>query len=264
MTAVSALRGEMLDVRGTRIFVRRGGSGEPLLFLHGPRGIDDDAELLATFAQHFDVIAPDHPGFGRSDDPEWLDTIGDLAYFYADVLERLDLHGVHLVGHALGGWTAVQLALRDAARLRSLTLASAAGIRVPGVARGDMYISTPQQLGEMLFVDPALQAEIARVEEDPERVSLITKNRVASAKLTWHPRLYDPTLAKWLHRVKTPTLVLWGERDRVIPVDHAHAYARAIAGASVHILPGAGHLIDQERPAEFAAAVRTFAKEIGA
>jgi pimeloyl-ACP methyl ester carboxylesterase len=248
----------MLDVRGTKIALWQRGSGEPLLFLHGPRGIDDDSELLERLAASFTVYAPDHPGFGRSDDPDWLDTIGDLAFFYADLLDQLDLRGVHLVGHSLGGWAALELAIRNDTRLRSLTLAGAAGIRVEGVGRGDMYIATPVELGKLLFATAAHQEAIAQAEEDPERIALITKNRVGSAKLTWHPRLYDPRLAKWLHRVKLPTLVLWGDSDRVIPPVHADAFARLIPQATIVTIRDCGHLSDIERPAEFAGAVAAF------
>ena len=262
MNAPTSVQLPMLDVRGTRIALRRIGSGAPLLFLHGPRGIDDPSPLLERFAERFTVYAPDHPGFGCSDDPEWLETIGDLAFFYTDLLEQLDLDGVHLVGHSLGGWIALELAMRNSTRLRSLTLASAAGIRVEGVARGDMYIATPAELGRLLFHELVNQDEIARVEEDPERLAIITKNRVSSAKLTWHPRLYDPRLAKWLHRVRIPTLVLWGENDRVIPPEHADAFVKLIPHAARVLLPACGHLADVERPSAFAGAVTAFIERL--
>jgi pimeloyl-ACP methyl ester carboxylesterase len=248
----------MLDVRGSRISMRRIGSGEPLLFLHGPRGIGDPSPLIDRLARCFAVLAPDHPGFGRSDAADGLDTIADMAMFYLDVLDQLDLRGVHVVGHSLGGWIALELAVRNATRLRSLTLANAAGIRVEGVSRGDMYIATPAELGRLLFHEPEHQANIAHAEEDPDRIALITKNRNASAKLTWHPRLYDPHLAKWLHRITLPTLVLWGDADRVIPVAHAGEFVRLIPHASSVTIPACGHMSDVERPDAFAEAVIAF------
>jgi pimeloyl-ACP methyl ester carboxylesterase len=262
MSAATIASLPSVDVRGTRVALRTLGSGEPLLYLHGPRGIDDPLPLLERLAEHFTVYAPDHPGFGQSDDPEWLDTIADLAMFYSDFLDQLDLRGVHLVGHSLGGWAALELTIRNASRLRSLTLASAAGIRVAGVGRGDMYIATPAELGKLLFNDPARQAEIARAEEDPERIALITKNRVGSAKLTWHPRLYDPRLAKWLHRVQLPTLVLWGEADRVIPPAHADEFVHLIPHASKAMIAGCGHMADIECPDAFAGFVTAFIERL--
>lgn len=262
MTGTVVERLPLLDVRGTHLALRRMGAGEPLLYLHGPRGIDDPSPLLEQLAKRFTVFAPDHPGFGQSDDPDWLDTIADLAMFYNDFLDQLDLHAVHVVGHSLGGWVALELAIRNASRLRSLTLASSAGIRVEGVGRGDMYITTPTELGKLLFCGPERQSEIANAEEDPERLALITKNRVSSAKLTWHPRLYDPRLAKWLHRVRLPTLVLWGEEDRVIPSAHADEFVRLIPHASKVMIPACGHLSDIERPGAFADSVSAFVERL--
>ena len=119
-----------------RIRLMRGGAGRPLLFLHGAGGAGIWLPCMARLAQKFDVIAPEHPGFGASDTPDWLDTIADLANFYLDFLDQLDLRGVHLVGSSLGGWIAAELAVRNTSRLASLTLVGAAGIHVNGVAAG--------------------------------------------------------------------------------------------------------------------------------
>ncbi|HEY5341223.1 MAG TPA: alpha/beta hydrolase [Candidatus Aquilonibacter sp.] len=262
MSAATIGTAPVLEVRGTRIALRRIGSGEPLLFLHGPRGIDEPSPLIDRLARCFTVLAPDHPGFGQSDDADRLDTIADMAMFYLDVLDQLDLRGVHVVGHSLGAWIALELAIRNATRLRSLTLASAAGIRVEGVPRGDMYIATPAELGRLLFHEPEHQETVARAEEDPNRIALITKNRNASAKLTWHPRLYDPHLAKWLHRITLPTLVLWGDADRVIPPAHAREFVRLIPQARSVTIPACGHMSDVECPDAFAEAVIAFAGEL--
>src|SRR6185312_13793379 len=86
-----------ITVNGCRIRMMRGGAGAPLLVLHGASGAAW-LPYMAKLAAKYDVIAPEHPGFGESDTPDWLDNIHDLAYFYLDFLEQLDLHGVHLVG----------------------------------------------------------------------------------------------------------------------------------------------------------------------
>ena len=122
-----------IEVDGCRISLRRGGSGEPLLYLHGANGVPAVLPFMEKLAERFDVLVPEHPGFGASGEPEWLENIHDLAYFYLDVLESLDLRGVHLVGSSLGGWLALEMAVRDASRLKSLLLVGPAGISVPGV-----------------------------------------------------------------------------------------------------------------------------------
>src|SRR5262245_66070147 len=134
-----------LAVRGCRIGLMRGGAGRRLLFLHGASGAGAWMPCMAALAEKFDVIVPEHPGFGSSDTPDWLDTIHDLAYFYLNVLEHLDLDRVHLVGVSLGGWIAAELAVRSTRRLASLTLVDAAGIHVPGVEQIDTFLRTDEQ-----------------------------------------------------------------------------------------------------------------------
>jgi len=119
---------ELHTVEGTEVSVMRGGSGPPLLFLHGGDAFTEWQPFMAELATRFEVIVPDHPGFGRSETPPWLDSIGDLAHFYRAFIEALALRDVILAGHDLGGWIACELALRDARELRSLVLVDAAGL----------------------------------------------------------------------------------------------------------------------------------------
>src|SRR5258708_3658236 len=119
---------ETITVDGATIRLLRGGSGTPVVFLHGAGGHTGWMGFLEELSQRFAVFAPEHPGFGQSDDPPWLDNVADLAYFYLDLLKALDLEQVHLIGTSLGGWIAAELAVPDTARLASLTLGSAAGI----------------------------------------------------------------------------------------------------------------------------------------
>src|ERR1700749_4307996 len=103
-------------INGTELNVYEAGSGETLLFLHGAGG-SNWSPLLQHLAEKHRVLAPEHPGFGRSQIPDWMLGIGDLAYFYLDFLETLDLTNVHLVGHSLGGWAAAEIAVRNTSRL---------------------------------------------------------------------------------------------------------------------------------------------------
>src|SRR3974377_1162461 len=103
-----------IAIRGCNIALRRAGTGRPLLILHGASDAASWLPCMADLAARHDVILPEHPGFGASAPPDWLDTIADLANFYLEVLDRLDLSGVDLVGHDLGGWIAAELAVRNA------------------------------------------------------------------------------------------------------------------------------------------------------
>src|ERR1044071_1579546 len=127
-----AYRIETVTVAGAAIRLFRASperaDGAPVVFLHGAGGHTGWMAFLDELAGRFAVFAPEHPGFGRSDDPPWLDGIDDLAYFHLDLLKALGLDRVHLVGTSLGGWVAAEMAVRSTARLASLTLVGAVGI----------------------------------------------------------------------------------------------------------------------------------------
>lgn len=253
-----------VTVRGCGVFLRRGGGGEPMLFLHGASGVPGWVPAFDGLSESFDLHVPDHPSYGRSDEPEWLDDIGDLALFYLDFLESRDLAGVHLVGNSLGGWLAMEIAVRNATRLRSLTLVGAAGIRIKGKPIADIFMMDPDDLVRELFVDQGIADGILAEEPTEEEVDIRLRNRVSTARLGWQPRLFNPSLRKWLHRITVPTHVVWGDTDRIIDVAYADELAGLIPGAEVTVIERAGHLPHIERPDPFVEAVAGFIGRHGA
>ena len=245
-------------VQGVKLHLRRGGSGARVLYLHGPQGMMGAEKALAALAKTCEVLAPDHPGFGRSDVPDWLDDVPDLAFFYLDLIEALGLGAVHVVGHSLGGWVALEMAVRSTQRITSLTLASPAGIRVIGVPRADMFICPPDELAQLLFAGDGWQQWNASLTGTPELQDIFDKNRFAAAKMCWQPRLFDPKLEKWLHRIDRPTRLLWGDADKIIPPAYGARLAALIPGASLVPVPGVGHLLPVEAPDRFAAETLRF------
>src|SRR5207244_6714943 len=145
------MQGTVVDVRGCKLHVQRAGQGEPLLFLHGAQGLAEHEPGLEALAKDFDVIAPDHPSFGRSDHADTIDDVGDLAYFYLDLIDTLGLTQVNVVGQCIGGWVALEMAVRSTERLKSLVLVASAGIRVKGVPRADMFVCSEGDLLKLLF-----------------------------------------------------------------------------------------------------------------
>src|SRR5437868_4687556 len=115
-TETEGQRSEII-VNNCRVSLLRDGSGPPLLFLHGAGGGRGWSPFLASLSERFDVIAPDHPGYGQSETPDWLDNIHDMAFFYLDLIEALGLADIHLVGASLGGWIAAEMAVRSTARV---------------------------------------------------------------------------------------------------------------------------------------------------
>ncbi len=247
-----------IALRGCNVRLMRGGSGQPLLVLHGASGAGAWLPFMASLAEKFDVIVPEHPGFGDSNTPDWLDNIHDLAYFYLDVLDHLNLERVHLVGLSLGGWIAAELAVRDTRRLASLTLVGSAGIHVPGVEQIDTFLRTDEQRIRDFFYDQARADEMIKRLLQPELEDVAMKNRIATARLTWQPRGYDPHLYKWLHRIDVPTLLLWGANDRLFPKDYAFAFQKLIPGSKVVIIPECGHVPNVEKPAAFVSELEHF------
>lgn len=247
-----------LAVRGCNITMMRGGAGRPLLILHGAGGMGGWAPYMADLATRHDVIVPEHPGFGASDTPDWLDNIPDLANFYLDFLDQLDLQDVDLVGLSIGGWIAAELAARNSRRLASLTLVAAAGIHVKGVAQIDTFLSNDEQRIRDMFHDPKRADEMLQHASRPEFEDINLKNRTTTAKLIWQPRGYDPHLYKWLHRIDVPTLLIWGANDRLFPKDYALAYQRLIPGSKVEIIAECGHLPQVEQRQAFVSALEGF------
>jgi pimeloyl-ACP methyl ester carboxylesterase len=240
------------------VHLRRGGSGEPLLFLHGAQGLTGEEAGLKALAENFEVIAPDHPGFGRSDQAERVDDIADLALFYFDLLDHLRLDRVHLVGQCIGGWLAAEMAIRSTARIRSLVLVNSAGLRLRGVPRGDMFLCSEEDLLRLLFAGEAAGDWMSAWRATPEREDLYDRNRAAAARYSWAPRLCNPKLDRWLHRIDVPTRIIWGTNDRVIPPAYASAFGERIAGATVAMLPDCAHLPHVEQPQAFAREVTEF------
>jgi pimeloyl-ACP methyl ester carboxylesterase len=119
-----------LKIGDVAIRLHRAGSGPKLLFLHGAGGVPQWLPFFDALADHYEVLVPEHPGFGSSDDPPWIQSMSDLAMFYLDLVEETGLDRIHLVGNSLGGWLAAEILIRDRSRFRSLTLLAPAGIRI--------------------------------------------------------------------------------------------------------------------------------------
>lgn len=251
---VAAPAEEFLDVPGGRVHMYRAGTGEPLLFLHAAGGLGREMEFHARLGRRFDVIAPDHPGFGKSDDFPEFDTVGDLVYHYLDVLDALGLDRVHLVGASLGGWIAAELAVAASHRLRSLVLLSPAGLRLPDHPVADIFMMTPAELVATLFETPPPPPPPPGI----DAILAIARNNAAAARFSWAPYMSNPKLERRLHRITVPTLVAASPADRLIPVAHARRYAERIAGARYAEVTGCGHAMPAEKPAEVAGLITDF------
>ena len=149
-------------VRDVNVRMLQAGSGPPVLFLHGANGLPQWLPFFDLIAAKCTLRVPEHPGFGTSDNPAWLRSIGDLSMYYLDFLDGLGATGIHLVGQSLGGWVAAEVAARNCTHLASLTLLAPAGLRVKGHLSGDNFIWDAEELVRNLYHDQAIADRIAR------------------------------------------------------------------------------------------------------
>jgi pimeloyl-ACP methyl ester carboxylesterase len=239
----------------------RGGKGPPLLFLHGAGGAGVWLPFMEALSETCDVIVPVHPGFGRSDTPEWLDQLSDLAYFYLDLIEALKIDHLHLVGNSLGGWIAAEMAVRSTRRLRTLTLIGAAGLHVNGVAKGDLFLWPPEERVRNLYFDQRMAEQRLAQPITEEQSDIAIKNELMTANLAWQPRFHDPQLRKWLHRIDVPTLIVWGDSDKIFPKPYGEEYHRLIKNSRFEVLSGCGHLPHVEKADAFVTLFKKFTAE---
>jgi pimeloyl-ACP methyl ester carboxylesterase len=252
-----------LTVGDVQIECVQRGRGRPLVFLHAGypgASADSDTAAIERLAESARVIAPTHPGFGRSEQPRGFTTIDDLAYFHLDLMDQLDLTDVTLVGVSLGGWIAAEIAVKSTERISHLVLANPVGIKVSGRETRDIvdiFATTNDDLAKLAFSDPTLGAPNYK-EMAEDAVRIIARNREATARYAWSPYMHDPKLKGRLHRIHVPTLMLWGSDDRIVSEDYGRAYCAAIPGARFETIAHAGHYPHIEQPDEFARRVLAF------
>jgi pimeloyl-ACP methyl ester carboxylesterase len=244
-----------LAVDGGEIQLQRGGAGAPLLLLHGG-GSGTWGRFHDLLAQRFEVIAPVHPSFGLSDEIDRIEGVDDLVYHYLDLLDRLQLPAVDLLGLSFGGWLAAELAVHSPSRFAHLVLVAPAGLRIPEHPIRDIFLMSPPERLAALFHDPS---RLPRPDpSDSEAAFLNYKNMTGLARFGWNPFMNDPKLERRLYRVAARTCVIVPEEDGILPRAHGERYASKIAGAQLTVLPGAAHAVDSEDPDALAGAVLEF------
>ncbi|HEV2778598.1 MAG TPA: alpha/beta hydrolase [Actinophytocola sp.] len=252
MANETVVREEFLDMPGGRVHVLRGGTGAPLLFLHAAGGAGQWLQYHELLARRFEVIAPDHPGFGGSDDFPEVEGMDDLVYHYLDVLARLGLERPHVVGASFGGWLAAELAVHTPDAVGSLVLLSAAGLRIPEHPIADLFLMTPPQLAAALFHDMSKASAVFPPDPDVDTILAAYRDMAGLARFSWAPFLCNPKLERRLHRITAPTLVVWPSEDKLVPIAHGHRYAELIPNAAFAQVENCGHAMYFERPEEFA------------
>src|ERR1700751_4569019 len=260
MLQATAAASDSLVVEGTRIDVIERGAGRLVLFLHAENGIEPAVAEIDALANAGHVIPPSHPGFGRSELPNGMRTVDDLSYFYLDLLDQLNLRDVTLVGVAFGAWIAAEIAVKATARLHRLVMANAVGIKLGDRETrdiADVFALTEPEYLEMTYCDPnAGRRDYKSL--PPAEVVAAALAREATARFAWSPYFHNPRLKSRLHRIRIPTLFLWGAHDRMVGEAYGRAYCAMIPGARFETVERAGHFPHQEQPDIFAKRVLAF------
>jgi pimeloyl-ACP methyl ester carboxylesterase len=265
---------ERCQLHGGTVVVYRGGTGTPLLWLHAASGVPAEEPFLERLLEHHEVIAPVAPGFEHSEELVDIWDVHDLALHYDEILDSLGIESIAVAGHSFGGMVAAELAAHFPKRVRRLVLISPIGLWNDLYPMADMFAVPIGELKDLLWGDresPAAQEAFAAAasfsangsngaDESEgaylESVLATARGLAAVAKFLWP--LPDKGLARRLHRIGAETLILWGEADRLVPVQYAADFERLIPNARAVTFPVAGHLLPQERADETLAALEQF------
>ena len=237
---------EEYTVDGVKTVLHVAGSGEPLVVFHGAGTVDGFA-FAEQWADRFRVIVPYHPGFGQSgDDPTFTD-IHDYVMHYLGLFETLGIDKLRLVGISLGGWMAAQFASEHNHRVKKLVLIAPAGMIDPLHPPADILSIPGEQVVGMLVSN--FEVLKRKLPQNPGIDFIADRYREATtlARLWWeHP--FDPKFIRHLKRLKMPTMIIWGDEDKIVPVQQTELWKQHIPQADIRVLTGAGHLVHLEKP----------------
>jgi pimeloyl-ACP methyl ester carboxylesterase len=262
MLSKGAGESETIDVAGKPTVLMHGGEGTPFVYLHSTLGESFLwLPFYQSFAKKFRVLVPTHPGFGKSGGFDQIDNIEDMAFHYVEMLDTLGLEEVILGGVSLGGWIAAEFACRWPERVKKLWIADAPGLPVPGVPLPDLFrvLQDKDKLRELLFHDSrgAMSSLVIKDQVDEATMMAAYQHMTVLARLVWE-RPYDPKLAGRLRRVKCPTLLLWGDDDRLVPPAYGEAYKKCLPHAELKLIKDCGHMPMFEKESEFVETVTEF------
>jgi pimeloyl-ACP methyl ester carboxylesterase len=239
------------DVDGVHTVVKAIGKGPAVLALHGAATLEGH-EWARGLADRFRIYLPFHPGFGESGTAPHIVGMQDMIVHNLRLLPALGLDKPHLVGHSMGGWMAAEMAAVAGERFNRLVLIAPAGLNPPDHPGTELSTISPQDLPGYLAhrVDVALRYFPGGSDAPAPEVFVAAREKegAALANILKVHGFGHPNLGRWLSRIPNETLIVWGDRDRLLPVGQAQVWAGLIPRARVHIVRDVGHFAMQEDP----------------
>lgn len=235
------------------------GQGAPVLFLHGASGFSERQPFVGPLSAKRRLIAPSHPGFGKSSLPEWLDSIDDIAHLYLEFMDKLGLDKIDVVGCSIGGWIAAEMATKVPDRVNKLVMVGPVGVKVGSSDKldiPDIFAMPAGDVNKLVYHDPSKAPDIRAMSED--ELAIMFRNRETTALLVWEPWMHNPKLKRRLHRVTSPALFIRGASDGLVSAEYLKAYADLLPNSRTQTISAAGHAPHLEQPEAFVAAVLEF------
>ena len=229
------------------------GSGPPLLYLYGAEGNSGWQPHHEALAQRHTVYLPSMPGFNGTERPDWVYTITDVAHFNLQMVQQLGLDQYILMGSYMGGWVAAEMAAMCNHDLKGLVLVGAVGIRPQKEQIAEVFMVSEPNRKKLQFYDPSQVPNYEQYSREltPEEQLLEHSNREMASQLLWKPYMHNPSLPNYLRNVSTPTLLVWGKQDAIVPVECGELYQQALPNATLKVIDHCGHLPAIEKPQEF-------------
>jgi len=246
------------EVPGAKLHLTRAGKGKPLIILHHETGTPDRLPLYDALAERYDVLVPHHPGYSRSERPEWMRSVRDIAIVYRGLLSELGVENAALVGLGFGGWIAAEMAIMAPSDVSKLVLVGAMGLKPPQGDILDLAITGYIDYARAGFHDQAAFDRVYTSEPSVDQLEMWDICREMTFRIAWKPYLYSQTMPHLLGAVRAPTLVVWGDDDKIVPPSAGRAYAEKLPNARLEIVKACGHCVDMEQPETLAKLVTTF------
>ncbi len=241
-----------------------GSGGEPLLFLHGAGGLNPVEPFLEELGKDFKVYAPQFPGYGDSTGNELIDDIADAVLFIHELMDELRIPTANIVGHSMGGMMAAEVAAFDVHRAKKLVLIAPAGFWIDELPIPDFFAAQLDEIAGLLFHDPKSPAAqmMTAIPTDFKALETMYVERVKrlamASKFLWP--IPDRGLKKRAYRIQAPTLLLWGDDDKLIPAAYAKEFTSRIKNSKVETIKNSGHMPMYEQQEATVSAIRKFLK----
>ena len=237
-----------------------GGSGQPLVFLHGAGGAVAEDPFLAKLAQSFHVYAPLLPGYGDSEECGEIRDMLDVTLHTWDVVRALGLEDPILVGHSMGGMIAAEMAALCPHQVSKLALICPTGLWLDDHPVTDIFSLLPYEMPALMFHDAVAGAAMFTAGTNVEDPGFLQAYLVRNARqLGMAGRILFPIpergLSQRLYRIKAKTVLVWGDSDKVVSPIYAQAFKRGMKDAQLVSIPEAGHMVPWEKTAEVATAI---------